>query len=80
MCCSHKVNHDIVTRGTSGFWAVYLAGRDAINLANFTQPNSSFLEIFKPEAAFLPEWAVINADLSPLQKWPPSLSEIAQSI
>lgn len=43
-------------------------------------PNSSFLEIFKPEAAFLPEWTGINTDLSPLRKWPPSLSEIAQPL
>lgn len=56
-----------MTIGTFGFWAAYLAGGDTIYLANFTLPDSSFLKIFKPEAAFLPEWVGINADLSPLQ-------------
>lgn len=66
MCCSHKVNHAIVTFGTSGSWAVYLAGGDTVHLADFTLPDSSFLKIFKPGAAFLPEWVGINADSSPL--------------
>uniref|UniRef100_A0A8D0ZZX9 L-Fucosyltransferase n=2 Tax=Sus scrofa TaxID=9823 RepID=A0A8D0ZZX9_PIG len=62
-----QCNHTIMTIGTFGFWAAYLAGGDTIYLANFTLPTSSFLKIFKPEAAFLPEWVGINADLSPLQ-------------
>ncbi|KAM8788074.1 galactoside alpha-(1,2)-fucosyltransferase 1 [Rhynchonycteris naso] len=65
-----QCNHTIMTIGTFGFWAAYLAGGDTVYLANFTLPNSSFLKIFKPEAAFLPEWVGINADLSPLQKLP----------
>ncbi|XP_006770052.2 PREDICTED: galactoside 2-alpha-L-fucosyltransferase 1 [Myotis davidii] len=63
-----QCNHTIMTIGTFGFWAAYLAGGDTVYLANFTLPDSSFLEIFKPEASFLPEWVGINADLSPLQK------------
>ena len=62
-----QCNHTIMTSGTFGFWAAYLAGGDTVYLANFTLPDSSFLKIFKPEAAFLPEWVGINADLSPLQ-------------
>uniref|UniRef100_A0A8C2S584 L-Fucosyltransferase n=1 Tax=Capra hircus TaxID=9925 RepID=A0A8C2S584_CAPHI len=62
-----QCNHTIMTIGTFGFWAAYLAGGDTVYLANFTLPDSSFLKIFKPEAAFLPEWVGINADLSPLQ-------------
>lgn len=62
-----QCNHTIMTIGTFGFWAAYLAGGDTVYLANFTLPSSSFLDIFKPEAAFLPEWVGINADLSPLQ-------------
>ncbi|KAG8521381.1 Galactoside 2-alpha-L-fucosyltransferase 1 [Galemys pyrenaicus] len=61
-----QCNHTIMTIGTFGFWAAYLAGGDTVYLANFTLPNSRFLKIFKPEAAFLPEWVGINADLSPL--------------
>ncbi|XP_013003395.1 galactoside alpha-(1,2)-fucosyltransferase 1 [Cavia porcellus] len=62
-----QCNHTIMTIGTFGFWAAYLAGGDTIYLANFTLPNSKFLRIFKPKAAFLPEWVGIDADLSPLQ-------------
>nr|XP_005589864.1 PREDICTED: galactoside 2-alpha-L-fucosyltransferase 1 [Macaca fascicularis]XP_005589867.1 PREDICTED: galactoside 2-alpha-L-fucosyltransferase 1 [Macaca fascicularis]XP_015297258.1 PREDICTED: galactoside 2-alpha-L-fucosyltransferase 1 [Macaca fascicularis] len=61
-----QCNHTIMTIGTFGFWAAYLAGGDTVYLANFTLPDSEFLKIFKPEAAFLPEWVGINADLSPL--------------
>ncbi|XP_057568716.1 galactoside alpha-(1,2)-fucosyltransferase 1 isoform X3 [Hippopotamus amphibius kiboko] len=62
-----QCNHTVMTIGTFGFWAAYLAGGDTVYLANFTLPDSSFLKIFKPEAAFLPEWVGINADLTPLQ-------------
>nr|XP_008522064.1 PREDICTED: galactoside 2-alpha-L-fucosyltransferase 1 isoform X2 [Equus przewalskii] len=62
-----QCNHTIMTIGTFGFWAAYLAGGDTVYLANFTLPDSNFLKIFKPEAAFLPEWVGINADLSPLR-------------
>ncbi|XP_058136522.1 galactoside alpha-(1,2)-fucosyltransferase 1 isoform X2 [Dasypus novemcinctus] len=61
-----QCNHTIMTIGTFGFWAAYLAGGDTVYLANFTLPDSSFLKIFKPKAAFLPEWVGIAADLSPL--------------
>ncbi|KAI5935929.1 Galactoside alpha-(1,2)-fucosyltransferase 1 [Manis javanica] len=63
-----QCNHTIMTIGTFGFWAAYLAGGDTVYLANFTLPDSNFLKIFKPAAAFLPEWVGINADLSPLQR------------
>ncbi|XP_057349206.1 galactoside alpha-(1,2)-fucosyltransferase 1 isoform X3 [Manis pentadactyla] len=63
-----QCNHTIMTIGTFGFWAAYLAGGDTVYLANFTLPDSNFLKIFKPTAAFLPEWVGINADLSPLQR------------
>ncbi|XP_044844841.1 galactoside alpha-(1,2)-fucosyltransferase 2-like isoform X3 [Mauremys mutica] len=60
-------NHMIMTIGTFGFWASYLAGGETIYLANYTLPDSPFLRVFKPEAAFLPEWIGIDADLSPLR-------------
>ncbi|XP_043833837.1 galactoside alpha-(1,2)-fucosyltransferase 2-like [Dromiciops gliroides] len=63
-----QCNHTIMTIGTFGIWAAYLAGGETIYLANYTLPNSPFLKIFKPEAAFLPEWIGISADLSPLLK------------
>ncbi|XP_027632276.1 galactoside 2-alpha-L-fucosyltransferase 1 isoform X2 [Tupaia chinensis] len=62
-----QCNHTIMTIGTFGFWAAYLAGGDTVYLANFTLPDSKFLRVFKPKAAFLPEWVGIDADLSPLQ-------------
>ncbi|XP_075773708.1 galactoside alpha-(1,2)-fucosyltransferase 2-like [Pelodiscus sinensis] len=60
-------NHTIMTIGTFGIWAAYLAGGETIYLANYTLPDSPFLQLFKPEAAFLPEWIGIEADLSPLR-------------
>lgn len=59
-------NHTIMTIGTFGIWAAYLVGGEAVYLANYTLPNSPFLKVFKPSAAFLPEWIAIPADLSPL--------------
>ncbi|XP_067825061.1 galactoside alpha-(1,2)-fucosyltransferase 2-like [Heptranchias perlo] len=59
-------NHTIMTIGTFGFWAGYLAGGETIYLTNFTLPESEFLKVFKYEAAFLPQWIGIPADLSPL--------------
>ncbi|XP_069762383.1 galactoside alpha-(1,2)-fucosyltransferase 2-like [Narcine bancroftii] len=59
-------NHTIMTIGTFGYWAGYLAGGETIFLDNFTLPNSPFLKVFKYEAAFLPEWIGIPADRSPL--------------
>ncbi|XP_067861394.1 galactoside alpha-(1,2)-fucosyltransferase 2-like [Heptranchias perlo] len=61
-------NHTIMTIGTFGFWAAYLAGGETVYLTNFTLPDSPFLKVFKYEAAFLPEWIGIPADLSPLLK------------
>ncbi|XP_039101343.1 galactoside alpha-(1,2)-fucosyltransferase 2 isoform X1 [Hyaena hyaena] len=61
-----QCNHTIMTIGTFGIWAAYLAGGETIYLANYTLPDSPFLKLFKPEAAFLPEWIGIAADLSPL--------------
>ncbi|XP_067408174.1 galactoside alpha-(1,2)-fucosyltransferase 2-like [Emydura macquarii macquarii] len=59
-------NHTIMTIGTFGIWAGYLAGGETVYLANYTLPDSPFLRLFKPAAAFLPEWIGIDADLSPL--------------
>ncbi|GAB6019085.1 fucosyltransferase 1 (galactoside 2-alpha-L-fucosyltransferase, H blood group) [Chamberlinius hualienensis] len=61
-------NHTILTIGTYGYWAGYLAGGDVVYFANFTLPDSRFLKIWKPEATFLPSWIPISADLSPLYK------------
>ncbi|XP_024079210.2 galactoside 2-alpha-L-fucosyltransferase 2-like, partial [Terrapene carolina triunguis] len=60
-------NHTIMTIGTFGIWAGYLAGGETVYLANYTLPDSPFLEIFQPWAAFLPQWIGIDADLSPLR-------------
>ncbi|XP_032090370.1 galactoside 2-alpha-L-fucosyltransferase 2-like [Thamnophis elegans] len=57
-------NHTIMTIGTFGIWAAYLAGGEAVYLANYTLPDSPFLKVFKPSAAFLPEWIAIPANLS----------------
>ncbi|KAM4650984.1 galactoside alpha-(1,2)-fucosyltransferase 2-like [Discoglossus pictus] len=69
-------NHTIMTIGTFGIWAGYLAQGETVYLTNFTLPDSPFLNIFKYEAAFLPEWIGISADLSPLL----NSTELGQSI
>nr|XP_033811830.1 galactoside 2-alpha-L-fucosyltransferase 2-like [Geotrypetes seraphini] len=61
-------NHTIMTIGTFGYWASYMAGGETIYLTNFTLPESNFLKVFHYDAAFLPEWKGIPADLSPLLK------------
>nr|XP_034992636.1 galactoside 2-alpha-L-fucosyltransferase 2-like [Zootoca vivipara] len=67
-------NHTIMTIGTFGFWAGYLAGGETVYLANYTLPDSPFLKHFKSSAAFLPEWIGIPADLSPLLSKKPAKS------
>ncbi|XP_018428531.1 PREDICTED: galactoside 2-alpha-L-fucosyltransferase 2-like [Nanorana parkeri] len=59
-------NHTIMSVGTFGIWVGYLVGGETIYLTNYTLPDSPFLKLFKYEAAFLPEWIGIPADLSPL--------------
>ncbi|KAM5132359.1 galactoside alpha-(1,2)-fucosyltransferase 2-like [Mantella aurantiaca] len=59
-------NHTIMTIGTFGIWVGYLVGGETIYLSNYTLPDSRFLKVFKYEAAFLPDWIGIPADLSPL--------------
>ncbi|XP_040134742.1 galactoside 2-alpha-L-fucosyltransferase SEC1 [Ictidomys tridecemlineatus] len=63
-----QCNHSIITVGTFGIWAAYLTGGDTVYLANFTLPNSPFHMVFKPQAAFLPEWVGIAADLRQVQQ------------
>ncbi|XP_064345546.1 galactoside 2-alpha-L-fucosyltransferase SEC1 isoform X1 [Camelus dromedarius] len=58
-----QCNHTVITVGTFGIWAAYLTGGNTIYLANFTLPNSPLDMIFKPQAAFLPEWVGIAANL-----------------
>nr|XP_021496028.1 galactoside 2-alpha-L-fucosyltransferase 3-like [Meriones unguiculatus] len=62
-----QCNHTVITVGTFGIWAAYLTGGDTVYLANFTQSSSPFHLIFKPEAAYLPEWVGIAADLGQAQ-------------
>ncbi|ERE69697.1 galactoside 2-alpha-L-fucosyltransferase 3-like protein [Cricetulus griseus] len=63
-----QCNHTIITVGTFGIWAAYLTGGDTVYLANFTQPSSPFNMIFKPQAAYLPNWVGIAADLGQAQQ------------
>uniref|UniRef100_A0A667HPU9 L-Fucosyltransferase n=1 Tax=Lynx canadensis TaxID=61383 RepID=A0A667HPU9_LYNCA len=74
-----QCNHTVMTIGTFGIWAAYLAGGDIIHLANFTLPHSPFRWIFKPQAAFLPEWMGIAADLGQNPKQVPGSELSAQS-
>ncbi|XP_043292305.1 galactoside 2-alpha-L-fucosyltransferase SEC1 isoform X1 [Cervus canadensis] len=58
-----QCNHTVITVGTFGIWAAYLTGGNTVYLANFTLPGSRFHMVFKPQAAFLPEWVGIAANL-----------------
>ncbi|XP_006897389.1 PREDICTED: galactoside 2-alpha-L-fucosyltransferase 2-like [Elephantulus edwardii] len=60
-----QCNHTIMTIGTFGFWAAYLAGGDTVYLDNFTLPDSPFRLVFRPKASFLPEWVGMAANLGP---------------
>ncbi|XP_037675579.1 galactoside alpha-(1,2)-fucosyltransferase 2-like [Choloepus didactylus] len=60
-----QCNHTVMTIGTFGFWAAYLAGGDTVYLANFTRLGSHFRRVFRAQAAFLPEWVGIAANLGP---------------
>ncbi|XP_037372820.1 galactoside 2-alpha-L-fucosyltransferase SEC1-like [Talpa occidentalis] len=69
-----QCNHSVITVGTFGIWAAYLTGGHTVYLANYTLPDSPFRWIFRPEAAFLPEWVGIAADLGLAGDrllWPP---------
>ncbi|CAI9586198.1 unnamed protein product [Staurois parvus] len=61
-------NHTIMTIGTFGLFAAYLAGGETIYLTNYTLPDYPRVTRFKYETIFLPEWIGIPADLSPLLK------------
>nr|XP_014432272.1 galactoside 2-alpha-L-fucosyltransferase 2-like [Pelodiscus sinensis] len=57
-------NHTIMTIGTFGIWAAYLAGGETIYSVNYILPDSPFLHFYKSTAVFLPEWIGIDANLS----------------
>lgn len=75
-------NHTIITIGTFGFWAAYLAGGEVVYLANYTLPNSPWLRSSSPSAFYLPYWVGMPANLTPLLAatdqtgalWTPSIS------
>ncbi|XP_064465076.1 galactoside alpha-(1,2)-fucosyltransferase 2-like [Ornithodoros turicata] len=60
-------NHTIMTIGTFGFWAAYLAGGEVVYLTNYTPPDSTWLGFFKPFANYLPEWIGMESGTLPLQ-------------
>ncbi|XP_073513837.1 galactoside alpha-(1,2)-fucosyltransferase 2-like [Phyllobates terribilis] len=61
-------NHNIMTFGSFGIWAAYLAGGEAIHMANYSAPDSSYLKYVKYEAIYLPEWIAVPVDLTDLLK------------
>ncbi|XP_064458562.1 galactoside alpha-(1,2)-fucosyltransferase 2-like isoform X1 [Ornithodoros turicata] len=61
-------NHTIMTFGTFGFWAGYLAGGEVTYLANFTLPDSSWASSRPDQKQCLPDWIPIQANISYLYK------------
>ncbi|XP_064475939.1 galactoside alpha-(1,2)-fucosyltransferase 2-like [Ornithodoros turicata] len=65
-----QCNHTIMTIGTFGFWAGYLAGGETIYLANYTRPGAPLSKRSKPFAFHLPHWIGIPANLQLLNVSP----------
>ncbi|XP_069803680.1 galactoside alpha-(1,2)-fucosyltransferase 2-like [Dendropsophus ebraccatus] len=61
-------NHTIMSFGSFGIYAAYLAGGETIHLTNYSAPDSTYLKYVKYDAIYLPEWIAIPADLSELLK------------
>ncbi|XP_073457379.1 galactoside alpha-(1,2)-fucosyltransferase 2-like [Aquarana catesbeiana] len=61
-------NHTIMTIGTFGLYAAYLAGGETVYLTNYTLPDFPRGTGFKYETVYLSEWIGIPANLSPLLK------------
>ncbi|XP_069494449.1 galactoside alpha-(1,2)-fucosyltransferase 2-like [Ambystoma mexicanum] len=59
-------NHTVMTIGSFGWWAGYLAGGEVIYLSNYTGPGSTLPKYLSYKTTYLPEWIGIDADLTPL--------------
>uniref|UniRef100_T1JBI4 L-Fucosyltransferase n=1 Tax=Strigamia maritima TaxID=126957 RepID=T1JBI4_STRMM len=62
-----QCNHSIITIGTYGFWSAYLTGGEVVYLNNYLRNTSVFHNVFHFNAAYLPEWIPIDADLNSTQ-------------
>ncbi|XP_064476059.1 galactoside alpha-(1,2)-fucosyltransferase 2-like [Ornithodoros turicata] len=60
-------NHTIMTYGTFGYWAGYLAGGEVVYVDIFTLPHSPLLERSRRYARYLPGWVGIGANVSSLR-------------
>ena len=49
-------NHSIITVGSFGWWAAWLAGGETIYLRDFPRPGSSLRENFHMSDYYLPQW------------------------
>lgn len=62
-------HHSIITYGTFGFWAAYLAGGHTVYYADFLAPDSKFLRSESPyNQTYLPQWVGISTEDSDFWK------------
>jgi len=52
--------HVIMSGGTYGFWAAWLAGGTTIYYSNFARNGTRFHEHFCPSCFYPPEWVALN--------------------
>lgn len=55
-----KCDHSVMSGGTFGFWAAWLAGGQTFYHANYVKPDSKLAEGFKTEDFYFPHWIPIN--------------------
>lgn len=56
LCLLSKCNHTIMTVGTFGWWAAWLAGGETVYYKKFPKPWTAISEEFRGTDYFLPQW------------------------
>ena len=56
LCLLSQCNHTIMTVGTFGWWAAWLAGGETVYYKKFPKPWSQVAEEFRQTDYFLPQW------------------------
>lgn len=57
-----KCDHTIISGGTYGWWAAWLAGGKTFYHGNFSKPGSSFAKGFSNENFYCPDWIPVYSE------------------
>ena len=60
MAVLSKCNHSIISGGTFGFWAAWLAGGTTFYFDKYCRPNTYFAKFFISKNFYLPEWIPVS--------------------